>query len=129
MPQNYEESFNKIKVLNYLVEDNNAEDITKAMTMLGNMKFTSEEMMGDIKDLSGGLKAKLLLVKLALKKYDVLLLDEPTRNLSPLSTPVIAKALNKYQGAILFVSHDRALLKRCADCIFELNSNGLTQIG
>lgn len=129
MPQNYEESFNKVKVLNYLVEDNNAEDITKAMTMLGNMKFTSEEMMGDIKDLSGGLKAKLLLVKLALKKYDVLLLDEPTRNLSPLSTPIIAKALNKYQGAILFVSHDRALLKRCADCIFELNSNGLTQIG
>lgn len=128
MPQNYEEGFNKIRVLNYLVEDNNSEGITKAMTMLSNMKFTNEEMMGDINNLSGGLKAKLLLIKLALKKSDVLLLDEPTRNLSPLSTPIIAKALNDFKGAILFVSHDRALLKRCANCIFELNSNGLTQI-
>ena len=56
MPQNYEECFDTEYVLDYLVKDRKAENITKALTMLGNMKFTKEEMQGLIKDLSGAQK-------------------------------------------------------------------------
>ena len=127
MPQNYEECFDTENVLDYLVKDRKAENITKALTMLGNMKFTKEEMQGLIKDLSGGSKAKLILVKLCLEKYDVLLLDEPSRNLSPLSCPVLRRALNGYDGTIIMISHDRKLLNECAHSIYRLDVNGLTQ--
>lgn len=127
MPQNYEECFDTEYVLDYLVKDRKAENITKALTMLGNMKFTKEEMQGLIKDLSGGSKAKLILVKLCLEKYDVLLLDEPSRNLSPLSCPVLRRALNGYDGTIIMISHDRKLLNECAHSIYRLDVNGLTQ--
>ena len=127
MPQNYEECFDTEYVLDYLVKDRKAENITKALIMLGNMKFTKEEMQGLIKDLSGGSKAKLILVKLCLEKYDVLLLDEPSRNLSPLSCPVLRRALNGYDGTIIMISHDRKLLNECAHSIYRLDVNGLTQ--
>ena len=64
------------------------------------MKFSEEEMEGKISELSGGQKAKLLLVKLILDKSQILILDEPTRNLSPLSNPVIRKILSEYCGCI-----------------------------
>ena len=127
MPKNYEECFDSEYVLDYLVKDRKAENITKALTMLGNMKFTKEEMQGPVKDLSGGSKAKLILVKLCLEKYDVLLLDEPSRNLSPLSCPVLRRALNGYDGTIIMISHDRKLLNECAHSIYRLDVNGLTQ--
>lgn len=127
MPQNYDECFDSESVVEYLVKDRKKENITRALTMLGNMKFTEEEMDGRIADLSGGSKAKLILVKLCLQKHDVLLLDEPSRNLSPLSCPVLRKAINEYGGAIIMISHDRKLLTECAHSIYRLDVNGLTQ--
>lgn len=127
MPQNYEECFDSEDVLDYLVKNKNKHNITRALTMLGNMKFTEEEMHGRIADLSGGSKAKLILVKLCLEQHDVLLLDEPSRNLSPLSCPVLREALNNYAGTVIMISHDRKLLKECANSIYRLDENGLTQ--
>ncbi|MDE6655837.1 MAG: energy-dependent translational throttle protein EttA, partial [Anaeroplasmataceae bacterium] len=57
--------------------------------------------------------------------YNVLLLDEPTRNLSPLSNPVIRNILKKYNGAIIAVSHDRKFLKEVAEDVYELRKDGL----
>ena len=54
-------------------------------SFLGALKFTTEEMSHKINELSEGQKCKILIVKMILDKCDVLLLDEPTRNLSPLS--------------------------------------------
>ena len=107
MPQNYDEVLkNYSKVLDFLSE-NNEESITRIRSLLGMLKFTSEEMLNDISNLSGGQKAKIFLLKMFLDKSNVLVLDEPTRNLSPLSNPVIRKILKEYPGSIISVSHDR----------------------
>lgn len=126
MPQDYDDILNNYDtVLNFLSPSNNKDEITKARICLGSMKFTKEEMLSKIKDLSNGTKAKLLLVKLVLDKCDVLVLDEPTRNVSPLSNPVIRKALREYKGTIVSVSHDRKYINEVADGLYVLTSDGL----
>ena len=92
---------------------------------LGNMKFTRDEMISNIKDLSNGTKAKLFLVKLVLDKCDVLILDEPTRNVSPLSNPVIRKVLSEYNGTIISVSHDRKYIDEVINELYLLTENGI----
>ena len=84
MPQNYDEVLSKYTyVTEYIASRGNKQDITKAKLYLGNMRFTSEESSGLIGDLSNGSKAKLILTKMVIDECDVLLLDEPTRNVSP----------------------------------------------
>lgn len=115
MPQNYDEVLKKYsKVLDFLSE-NNEESITRIRSLLGMLKFTSEEMLNDISNLSGGQKAKIFLLKMFLDKSNVLVLDEPTRNLSPLSNPVIRKILKEYPGSIISVSHDRKYIDEVCD--------------
>ena len=82
-------------------------------------------MMHKIKDLSEGQKAKISLVKLIIEDNNVLVLDEPTRNLSPLSNPIIREMLKKYKGAIITVSHDRKFIKDICDTVYELTTDGL----
>ena len=91
------------------------------------LNLQPELIYRDMETLSGGSKAKLILVKLCLENYDVLLLDEPSRNLSPLLCPVLRRALNGYDGTIIMISHDRKLLNECAHSIYRLDVNGLTQ--
>ena len=62
---------------------------------------------------------------MVLQKANVLLLDEPTRNFSPLSSPVVRNALNNFGGAIISISHDRKYLDEVCDKIYELRKNGL----
>lgn len=87
---------------------------------MGNVKFTSDEMLFKIGKLSNGQKAKLLILKLILDECNVLILDEPTRNLSPLSNPVIRAMLKDYQGAIISVSHDRKYIKEVSSLVYEM---------
>lgn len=91
------------------------------------MKFTKEEMTCKISNLSNGTKAKLFLVKLVLDNCNVLILDEPTRNMSPLSNPVIRKVLKEYKGTIISVSHDRKYIKEVINKLYTLNSDGLIE--
>ena len=81
-----------------------------------------------IKELSQGQKCKLLLIKAILDKVDVLVLDEPTRNLSPLSNPKIREILCDYQGSIIAISHDRKFVEEVANEVYELSENGITKI-
>ena len=85
-------------------------------------------MNGKINELSGGQKAKLLLIKLILDKSEVLVLDEPTTNLSPLSNPVIRKALKDFDGCIISISHDRKYIDEVIDDLYILNSDGIKKI-
>lgn len=130
MPQNYNEVFsNYDNVLDYITDNSkNKDEITKVRMYLGNMKFTSEEMTGKINNLSGGSKAKLILMKLVLDKCNVLVLDEPTRNVSPLSNPVIRKVLKDFKGTIISVSHDRKYIEEVANKLYILTNNGLNLI-
>ena len=124
MPQTYDDILNNYKyVLDFVCPNGSKDEITKARMFLGNMKFTRDEMISNIKDLSNGTKAKLFLIKLVLDKCDVLILDEPTRNVSPLSNPVIRNVLNEYKGTIISVSHDRKYINEVVNALYILTSN------
>ena len=128
MPQNYDDAFtSSYTPVTYLQHFVGFDSNTKSqiMTFLGAMNFQEFEMLNTIDRLSGGQKAKLYLVKLILLKCNVLILDEPTRNLSPLSNPVIRNLLANFKGTILAITHDRKMLEEVADEVFELTENGL----
>ena len=127
MSQNYDELLDLDKTpLELLTENDKSKDFqTQVRTYLGSLKFTKEEVLGKIENLSGGQKAKLLLIKLILDQSNVLILDEPTRNLSPLSNPVIRKLLKEFKGTIISVSHDRKYIDEVCNEIYELTREGL----
>ena len=106
----------------------NYEDETKIRTYLASLKFTRDEVINKISELSGGQKAKLFFAKMQLMEPDVLVLDEPTRNISPLSLPAISDEMKNFGGVIFFVSHDRYFINHVADEIYELNEKGLSKI-
>ena len=78
--------------------------------------------------LSGGQKAKLLLLKMSVSGANVLLLDEPTRNFSPLSAPVIRGKLRDFGGAVISVSHDRKYLEEVCDTVLRLTPTGIEKL-
>ncbi len=126
MPQNYEEAlpFEKTPV-EYLAPSGRKDEITQVRTCLGSMKYTADEMFHPIAELSGGQKAKLLLLKMSLTEADVLVLDEPTRNFSPLSAPEVRGILRQFPGAVISVSHDRKYLAEVCGRILRLTRDGL----
>ena len=126
MPQNYEELLDMEQTpVDFLCEVGDKDEISKVRTYLGSMKYTADEMGHKIGDLSGGQKAKLLLLKMSMSGSNVLILDEPTRNFSPLSNPVIRNMLKNFGGAILSVSHDRKYIEEVATRVYELTEQGL----
>ena len=78
-------------------------------------------------ELSGGQKAKLLFAKMLLERSNVLLLDEPTRNFSPLSQPVIRERLKGFKGCIVSISHDRKYLEEVMNVVYEMDEYGLQE--
>lgn len=129
MPQNYEEILNlEMTPVDFLDKTGHKEERTKIRTYLGALKYTPDEMEHPIRELSGGQKAKVLLLKMSLSEANVLILDEPTRNFSPLSGPVIRKMLREFPGAVISISHDRKYIKEVCDKVYELNRNGLKSL-
>lgn len=126
MPQNYEELLDLSRTpVEFLADTGNKQERDRIGTYLGSMKYTADEMGRPIRELSGGQKAKLLLLKLSMQKCDVLVLDEPTRNFSPLSAPVIRGILKDFTGAIISVSHDRKYIQEVCTAVYELDETGL----
>ena len=126
MPQNYEELLEQEKTpVEFLAVTGNQEEAVRISNYLGSMKYTREEMFHPVSDLSGGQKAKLLMLKMSMAGCNVLILDEPTRNFSPLSGPVIRQMLAGFSGAIISVSHDRTYLREVCDKIYRLEPDGL----
>ena len=76
-------------------------------------------------ELSGGQKAKLFFLKMILDGANVLVLDEPTRNFSPLSGPVIRGILEDFPGCIISVSHDRKYIGQVCSTLYRLEPSGL----
>lgn len=128
MPQNYEDLLELDKTpVEYLAQVGDKEETTKIRTYLGSLKYTTDEMNHGMAELSGGQKAKVLLLKMSLSGANVLILDEPTRNFSPLSNPVIRKILSEYPGAIISISHDRKYIREVCDTVYELTEKGFVR--
>ena len=128
MPQDYGETVNETQTpVEFLAKSSEKSELTKVKTYLGSMKYTAEECEHSISELSGGQKAKLFFLKMILDGSNVLILDEPTRNFSPLSGPVIRKILRDFGGCILSVSHDRKYIGEVCETLYELTSEGLVR--
>ena len=126
MPQNYFDLLDEAETaVEFLAPSGEKTAVTAARTYLGSVRFTADEAESPVSRLSGGQKAKLMFVKMALDGYNVLLLDEPTRNFSPLSTPVIRRILKEFGGCIIAVTHDRKLLSEVAAKVYRLSEMGI----
>lgn len=129
MPQRYEEVLDENQsAIDFLHTRGDKEQLTRLRTYLGAFKFSTEEMSHPVRELSGGQKAKLFFLQMILQDANVLLLDEPTRNLSPLSAPVIRTLMLDYPGAILAVTHDRLLMHMWPGRILKMSSSGLIDV-
>lgn len=101
--------------------------IEKARTLLGSMLFSEDEVFKRVKNLSGGEKARLSILKLLLTGANFLILDEPTNHLDIDSRLVIEDILATYPGTILLVSHDRFFIDQIARQLLVFNNNSLTK--
>ena len=89
-------------------------------TLLGCFLFSGDDADKKIKVLSGGEKARVALAKTILSKANFLLLDEPTNHLDIHSTELLIDALNRYEGTMILVSHDRYFVSKTANKIWEI---------
>jgi ATP-binding cassette subfamily F protein 3 len=89
-------------------------------SLLGCFLFSGDDVEKKIKVLSGGEKARVALAKVIVSKANFLLLDEPTNHLDMHSVELLTDALNKYEGSIIFVSHDRYFIANAANKIWEI---------
>ncbi len=100
---------------------------TEMRSILGRFMFRGDDVYKTIKDLSGGEKARLSMLKLMLSGANTLILDEPTNHLDIESKEVLEKAISEFDGTCVIVSHDRYLLNRIPDKIWELTPEGITE--
>lgn len=98
---------------------------TEIRNVLAAFLFTGDEVFAPISTLSGGERGRVSLAKLMLSKANFLILDEPTNHLDIISKEVLEKALNNYEGTILYVSHDRYFINKTATRILDLTGHTL----
>lgn len=102
----------KTKVfLDYFLEQSNKE-ITDARKILNRFSFTDDEVKSNIADLSPGMRGRGKIAIMLANSPNVLVLDEPTNNLDLEVLEEFEKALEKYEGTIIFVSHDRYFIEK-----------------
>ena len=99
---------------------------TQVRSALAVFLFKGEDVYKPVKGLSGGERARVLLLKLMLSKANLLILDEPTNHLDIGSCEALEDALMGYDGTLLVVSHDRYLINKLADKIYYLVPDGTT---
>ena len=129
MPQDYADILPPNQTpLDFLAPSGHRDDTKRASIFLGSIRFAREEMFHPMKELSGGQKAKVFLTQMMLNSANVLILDEPTRNFSPLSQPRIRSVLRAYTGSIISVSHDRRFLYEVCDKVYCLTDAGLYEV-
>lgn len=92
-------------------------------SLLGAMLFSGDDIFKEIKDLSGGERARVAFAIIMLERPNVLILDEPTNHLDYESKEILDKALINYLGTLIVISHDRYLLNRVPTKIVEMKKN------
>jgi ATP-binding cassette, subfamily F, member 3 len=92
---------------------------------LGRFKFTGEMVQQAVGSLSGGEKARLVLAMLVWQRPNLLLMDEPTNHLDLTTREALSMALNEFEGTVMLVSHDRALLRETCDEFWLVTGGGV----
>jgi ATP-binding cassette subfamily F protein 3 len=99
----------------------------KVRDMLGAFLFRGDDVEKKVKVLSGGERNRLALCKLLLQPINVLVMDEPTNHLDIKSKNVLKAALQKYEGTLLLVSHDRDFLQGMANIVYEFKNQKIRE--
>ena len=92
---------------------------------LGTFLFTGDMVTQAVGSMSGGEKARLVLALIVWQKPNLLLLDEPTNHLDLATREALAMALNEFEGTVMLVSHDRALLRATCDDFWLVSQGGV----
>jgi ATP-binding cassette subfamily F protein 3 len=103
------------------------ENRSRVRDMLGAFMFRGDDVEKKVKVLSGGERNRLALCKLLLSPFNVLVMDEPTNHLDIRSKNVLKEALNKFQGTLILISHDRDFLQGLSDRVLEFKDHKLTE--
>ena len=98
----------------------------EARDRLGAFRFRGEDVFKEVSTLSGGERSRLKLCQLMAKNINLLILDEPTNHLDIASREWIETAVEEFEGALLFVSHDRYFISRFANRIWFLEDGKIT---
>ena len=93
---------------------------------LGSFNFTGDMVKQPVGTMSGGEKARLVLCMIVWQRPNLLLLDEPTNHLDLTTREALAVALNEFEGTVMLVSHDRALLRSVCDEFWLVSRGGVT---
>ena len=126
--QNQEEVLSPEKTVLQEAEDAATEETrTKVRDLLGNFLFSGEDVTKKTKVLSGGERNRLALCKLLLRPFNTLIMDEPTNHLDIQSKEIIKLALQKFEGTIIVISHDREFLQGLCDKIFEFRDGSMKE--
>ncbi len=99
----------------------------KIRAKLGSVGFTQDTMDIEVKRLSGGQKARLLLLLVVIEKPDLLILDEPTNHLDVESREALIMALNDYTGSLILVTHDAFLVERLVDRLLIIKDGKVSE--
>lgn len=100
------------------------DDDQSLRSVLGRMLFSADDIIKPVKVLSGGEKNRMTFSRLMLGRHNVMLLDEPTNHLDMESIESLQMAMEKFEGTLIFVSHDREFVSGVATRIIEVMPEG-----
>ncbi len=100
---------------------------TRLRDILGAFLFRGEDIDKKVKVLSGGERSRLAMARLMLEPYNLLVLDEPTNHMDMRSKDILKRAIQKYDGTVIVVSHDRDFLDGIVDRIYEFRDGGVKE--
>ncbi|MAD50614.1 MAG: glycosyl transferase family 2 [Flavobacteriales bacterium] len=124
--QNQSELLDENKTIIEVIEDAADEQSRpRVRDMLGSFLFSGDAAQKKVKVLSGGERARVALCKLLLEPVNLLIMDEPTNHLDMVSKDILKKALNKYDGTLIIVSHDRDFLQGLTQKVYEFKEQNI----
>lgn len=126
--QNQEEVLTPNKTVMEEAEDAATEETRpRVRDLLGSFLFQGDDVQKKTKVLSGGERNRLALCKLLLRPFNTLIMDEPTNHLDIQSKEIIKLALQKFEGTLIVISHDREFLQGLCDKIFEFRDGKMKE--